>query len=380
MQLDERTAEPKAEFRVDVLVAGLGPGGCAAALATHRHGLTTLAVEARGTESTRERLVLVRPGAQAALERLGLPGFTEGRRTTTIRQTEARLRAELAARAAAGGPGASALALRWHTRIVHLAAGDDAVHVVLEDADGRRQSLHAGHVIDATGGRLESAGLPARRRHGPSHVVVTNEFDTEPWFDGIAGVRDPGSGEALILVPMRGRQSITAYLDLPPGRAVDAPAAVQRFEAIAARLGLRRARQPAHVVDVVQRLQAAPGRGRVVPIGDSVGTVDLWLGAGMSAAIEDAVDAGEAIAAAHGAPGPAAVAHIAAAQAVIHARHRRRSRQGRLMQAARPLLVRLWPAQALDRVERDSVRSPRGLWQAMRVVAGRRPADRTPPA
>ncbi len=363
---------------MDVLVAGLGPGGCAAALAAHGQGLATWAVEARGPEATRDRLVLVRPGAQAALARIGLPAFTEGRRTTTIRQTETRLRAELAARADAG---AAPLALHWHTRIVALTPAADGVHAVLEDAQGRRQALLARHVVDATGGRLAVPGLPPRRSHGPSHVVVTNEFDTEPWFDGIAGARDPASGEALILVPMRGRQSITAYLDLPPGTAVDAEAAVLRFEAIAARLGLLRPRQPSLPVDVVQWLLPAPARGRVLPIGDSVGTVDLWLGAGMSTAIEDAVQAAEALAAALRAPSAAAgEALLDAAQAAIHARHRRRSRQGRLMQAARPLLVRLWPAQALAQVDRAAVRSPRGLWQAMRVVAGRRPAGTLPQA
>ena len=33
---------------VDVLVAGLGPGGCMAALLAHQAGLSTLAVEAEG--------------------------------------------------------------------------------------------------------------------------------------------------------------------------------------------------------------------------------------------------------------------------------------------------------------------------------------------
>ena len=50
---------------VDVLVAGLGPGGCVAALAAHAEGFSTLAVEARGPEATRPQLVLVRPGARA---------------------------------------------------------------------------------------------------------------------------------------------------------------------------------------------------------------------------------------------------------------------------------------------------------------------------
>ena len=43
--------------RVDLLVAGLGPGGCAAALAARARALSTLAVEARGPEATRAQLV-----------------------------------------------------------------------------------------------------------------------------------------------------------------------------------------------------------------------------------------------------------------------------------------------------------------------------------
>ena len=55
---------------VDVLVAGLGPGGCMAALLAHRQGLSTLAVEARGPEASRMRLVLVRPRAQELLRQI----------------------------------------------------------------------------------------------------------------------------------------------------------------------------------------------------------------------------------------------------------------------------------------------------------------------
>lgn len=380
--MSARTTPPAT--RVDVLVAGLGPGGCTAALAAHRQGLSTCAVEARGVEGTRERLVLVRPGAQEALARIGLPRFTEGRRASTIRHTENRLRAELVALQSglvSTQPGqAPALALHWHTRVVALQPAADGVCVTLQDAQGGQSTVHAGYLIDATGGRLEPLGMPERRLYGPHHVVVTNEFDTEPWFDGIAGARDRDSREALVLVPMRGRGSITAYLDLPLGPVPDPQAAVARFEAVASRLGLIRPREASLAVDVVQRLLPRPGCGRIVPIGDSVGTVDLWLGAGMSTAIEDAVQAAEAIAAARQAGSvPAGGALVDAAQIAIHARHRRRSRQGRLMQAARPFLVLFWPVRPLVTLVRGDVRSPRVLWPAMRLVAGRRPSAAAPP-
>lgn len=356
---------------LDLLVVGLGPGGCAAALAAHLQGLRTLAVEARGPEATRSRLVLVRPGAQDVLRRIGLPGVTHGRRASTIRHIEGSLREALTSRAAAS----DTLSLCWHTRVTALEQTPDHVRVSLFDATcGQPRTVHARHVIDASGGRLEPLGRPERERRGPQHIVATAEYETPPWFDGIAGVRDPASGEALVLVPMRGRTSITAYLDAPPGRATDPAALVQRFEAVTQRLAMGTPREPVLAVDVVQRLLRQPCSDRVLPIGDSVGTVDLWLGAGMSTAIEDAFDAAQGLAIAQGlAPAARELAHTRRTGAGILARHRARKRQGQWMLALRPLLVRLWPAVPLHTVQREAVGCPRLLWPAMRLVVGRRP-------
>lgn len=361
---------------VDVLVAGLGPGGCVAALQAHGLGLRTLAVEARGPEATRARLVLVRPQAQDLLRQMGMADITQGRRASTIRQVEERLRGEIVARAAAHAqPGAAPLAVSWHTRVAALEAGDEQVRVTLRDeTTGAEQMVSARYLIDATGGRLEGLGRVARRATGASHIVVTAEYETAPWFDGLAGARDPVTREALILVPMRGRVGVTAYLDTPPGAAADREALVRRFERVAERLALRAPRQEALAVDVVQLLLPRPSSDRVLPIGDSVGTVDLWLGAGMSTAIEDAADAARAVAAARQAAGTRdELAPVRAAGRRILARHRSRIRLGRLLVAARPLIVHMWPTLRLDEIERGDVRSPRGLWPAMRLVAGRRP-------
>jgi 2-polyprenyl-6-methoxyphenol hydroxylase-like FAD-dependent oxidoreductase len=363
--------------QVDLLVAGLGPGGCAAALAAHREGLSTVAVEARGPEAGRYRLVLVRPGAQEALRRIGLPDITQGRRASTIRHVEESLRAALAQAARAEGPSAAPLSLHWHMRVVALEPGPDAVTVTLRDeASGHTRIVRARHVIDATGGRLEAQGRPARGTIGPRHLVATGVYDTEPWFDGIAGIRDPATREALIIVPMRGRGSMTAYLDARPGDTTDPARLVQRFEAAAQRLAMGAPRDPILAVDVVQRLLKRPSDDRVVPIGDSVGTVDLWIGAGMSTAIEDALEAAGAIAAAQrAARGAEEMALTAAVNRRILARHRSRMRSGRLMQASRPVIMRLWPAVPLEAVRREAVGCPKVLWPAMRLVAGRRPQN-----
>jgi flavin-dependent dehydrogenase len=360
---------------VDVLVTGLGPGGCMAALTAQRLGLSVLGVEARGRQGNRGRLVVVRPKAQALLSAMGLTDITRGRRTTTLRHVEERLRQTLCTAAdAAQAVGGQRPTLLWHTRVAALESGPDRVQVVLEDDAGRQRTVRARHVVDATGGRLEALGRPPRRRTGARHIVVTAEYATPPWYDGIVGARDPDTGDAYFLIPMRGRNGITAYLDSPPGEGDSEAVLTQRFEAIAQRLGLRDLRQDVQAVDVVQRLLPAPSADRVVPIGDAAGTVDLWIGAGMSTAIEDGADAAQAIARAQHAGDPAAEMRLtreASARAV--ARHRSRIWMGRLVVAARPLIIRLWPTLPLDQVTRDALRSPRWLWQGIRVVFGRRP-------
>lgn len=381
---------------VDVLIAGLGPGGCAAALAAHAEGLHTLAVEARGTQAIRSQLVLVRPGAQAALCQLGLPDVTEGRRTTTIRHVENRLRATLMAVAEANRPETAApstppMDLCWHTSVVGIetgietgieagadagiATGGEHVRVTLRDeATGLLRTVLARHVIDASGGRLEALGRPARRRAGPSHLVVTAEYAAPPWFDGIVGVRDASTHELYLLFPTWGRRGVIAYFDTPPGTAVDGAALAHRFEAIAERLALGPPRQPVEAVDVYQRALARPSTDRVLPIGDAVGNVDVLLGAGMSWAIEDGVEAARGIAAAQRAN--STEREMALAQQAgtrIFARHRWGSRRGRLMLAVRPILERAWPTAALPGIGRDSVGPPPLLWPAVRFVFGRRP-------
>jgi flavin-dependent dehydrogenase len=135
--------------RYDLLVVGLGPGGAAAALAARQLGLSTLAIEARGPEATRAQLVLVRPRARAALARIGLVDITEGRRTTTIRQVENRLRSLLEE-----GRGAEGFEHRWHKGVAALAEADDHVAASLRDeSGGRHWTMRARHVIDASGSR-----------------------------------------------------------------------------------------------------------------------------------------------------------------------------------------------------------------------------------
>jgi flavin-dependent dehydrogenase len=361
--------------QVDLLIAGLGPGGCAAALAAQAQGLRTLAVDARGPEARRSQLVLVRPGAQAALVGLGLPDVTEGRRTTTIRHVENRLRAALAARCAAAADN-SALSLHWHCAVTALDVGHDAVHVTLHDeASGQQHQVLARHVIDATGGRLEAMGRPARVRAGPGHMVITAEYETPPWFEGIVGVSDPVTHELYLLFPTWGRRGVIAYMDTLPGRPVDGDVLVQRFDAVAAALGLGAPLQPGWAADVYQRGLQRAADDRVVPIGDAVGTVDVLLGAGMSTAIEDGADAAQALAMAQRLGTGLAAERVATCQlsARLFARHRSCMRRGRLLLMTRPILERAWPRARLPAITREVPGPPPLLWPAVRFVFGRRP-------
>jgi flavin-dependent dehydrogenase len=365
---------------VDVLVAGLGPGGCVAALAAHAEGFSTLAVEARGPEGTRPQLVLVRPGARAALQRLRLNDITEGRRTTTLRHVENRLRRTVENAANATFPRAASTAdapleLHWHTSVVRLEPGVDGVLATLRDElAGTERTVKARHLVDAAGGRLESLGRPARAPAGPRHVVVIAEYPTPPWFGSLVGVRDPETHELYSLFPTWKRQSVIAYLDTPPRQPVDEATLIRRFESIAARLELGPPLQPLQAIDVAQQLLPRSADDRVIAIGDAVGTVDVLLGAGGSAAIEDGIDAVRGIAAARRDRSPGGgQSHLRATNERILARHRSWARRGRLMLALRPLFERVWPRAPLSSVERGTVGPPPLLWAAVRFVCGRRP-------
>ncbi len=368
---------------VDVLVAGLGPGGCMAALTARSLGLSTLGVDVRGRHGNRGRLVVVREKARVLLEGMGLTDITRGRRTTTLRHVEERLRQTLcdattapvhASNLASASRPCPAAAF-WHTRVAAVEPGPERVLVtLLDEGTGTRRLVSARHLIDATGGRLEALGRPARQHTGARHIVVTAEYATPPWYDGIVGARDPSTGDAYFLIPMRGRTGITAYLDSPPGQGESEAVLTRRFEAIALRLGLVGLRQEVQAVDVAQRLLPSPSIDRVVPVGDAAGTVDLWIGAGMSTAIEDGADTAQLLFRAQRAGSPKAEMRLtreASARAVT--RHRRRIWLGRVVVAARPLIIRLWPTLPLDQVTRDALRSPRWLWHGIRVVFGRRP-------
>ncbi len=303
---------------VDLLVAGLGPGGCAAALAARAQGLSVLAP----------------PAATGA-----------------------------------------ACELAWHTAVTGLDLGATQVRVSRQDgAGGAPRQVLARHVIDASGGRLEALGRPARQRAGLSHLVMTAEYHGPPWFEGSVGARDPRTQELCLLFPTWGRRGVIAYLDAAPGRPMDSEAFVRRLQTLAEHLGMGLPSQPPWAVEVFQRALPRPTNDRVLAIGDAVGTVDMLLGAGLSTAIEDGAQAGHSVAAAQcAATADAEAALLRQASASIHARHRSSLRRGRLMLGLRPLWARAWPAAALAEITRASVGPPSLLRPAVRFVFGRRP-------
>ena len=91
----------------------------------------------------------MRPKAQALLSAVGLTDITRGRRTTTLRHVEERLRQTLCS--AADSVEAQPPSLHWHTRVVALTPGPDHVLATLQADDGTQHIVRARHVVDATG-------------------------------------------------------------------------------------------------------------------------------------------------------------------------------------------------------------------------------------
>ena len=68
----------------DVVIAGAGPAGMTAALASHTHGLRAVVVEARPRTPRRGNVVEVRGSALADLERLGATDLRSGRTASSV--------------------------------------------------------------------------------------------------------------------------------------------------------------------------------------------------------------------------------------------------------------------------------------------------------
>jgi flavin-dependent dehydrogenase len=285
---------------VDVLVAGGGPVGLAAALRAREAGLSVAVVEPRSDPVDKACGEGLMPRAVAALADLGVtpPGrpFAGIRYVAPGRAVAARFRA---------GPGLGARRTDLHAA---LAAAADAAGVkrvlgtvtgVGQDATGvSAAGLRAGWLLAADG--LHSPvrrglGLdrppPGARRYGLRRhysVAPWSDFVEVYWADRAEAYVTPVSehvvGVALLVTEAVGGSRAT-YDELLAG-----------FPALLGRLRAAEPLTPVRGAGPLRQAAATPRLGRVLLVGDAAGYVDALTGEGLTVGLATARAAVAAVA------------------------------------------------------------------------------------
>ncbi|MFH8886148.1 NAD(P)/FAD-dependent oxidoreductase [Streptomyces californicus] len=281
---------------IDVLVAGGGPAGLAAAIRAASAGLEAVVVEPRATPVDKACGEGIMPGGVAALRALGVR--VGGRELRGIRYTDGRHSAEAAFR---GGPGAGVRRTELHTALRERAAAL-GVRVVTAKVHDVRQDERSVTAAGLTARWLIAAdGLhsPLRRAlgldrpaSGPGRYGLRRHYPVAPWTDhvevhwsphGEAYVTPVGDRLVGVAVLSRDRRPYDGHLTAFPtlaARLADVPGATTVR-------GAGPLRQSAH------------GRraGRVLLVGDAAGYVDALTGEGIALAVATATAAIDCLAA-----------------------------------------------------------------------------------
>ncbi|WP_098011943.1 NAD(P)/FAD-dependent oxidoreductase [Streptomyces sp. sk226] len=281
---------------IDVLVAGGGPAGLAAAIRAASAGLEAVVVEPRATPVDKACGEGIMPGGVAALRALGVR--VGGRELRGIRYTDGRHSAEAAFR---DGPGAGVRRTELHTALRERAAAlgvrvvDAKVHGVRQDERSvTAAGLTARWLIAADGlhSPLRRALGLDRPASGPGRYGLRRHFAVAPWTDHVEVHWSP-HGEAYV-TPVGDHLVGVAVLSRDR-RPYDGHLAA--FPALAARL--------ADVPGVTTVRGAGPLRqsahdrraGRVLLVGDAAGYVDALTGEGIALAVATATAAVDCLAA-----------------------------------------------------------------------------------
>ncbi|MFD8582144.1 NAD(P)/FAD-dependent oxidoreductase [Streptomyces californicus] len=281
---------------IDVLVAGGGPAGLAAAIRAASAGLEAVVVEPRATPVDKACGEGIMPGGVAALRALGVR--IGGRELRGIRYTDGRHSAEAAFR---GGPGAGVRRTELHTALRERAAAL-GVRVVDAKVHGVRQDEHAVTAAGLTARWLIAAdGLhsPLRRAlgldrpaSGPGRYGLRRHFPVAPWTDHVEVHWSP-HGEAYV-TPVGDRLVGVAVLSRDR-RPYDGHLAA--FPALAARLADVPGATTVRGAGPLRQSARDRRAGRVLLVGDAAGYVDALTGEGIALAVATATAAVDCLAA-----------------------------------------------------------------------------------
>ncbi|MFH9616427.1 NAD(P)/FAD-dependent oxidoreductase [Streptomyces pratensis] len=267
---------------IDILVAGGGPAGLAAAIRAATAGLEAVVVEPRPLPVDKACGEGIMPSGVAALSALGVT--PAGRRLQGIRYIEGARRAEATFR---GQPGLGVRRTELHSAL-HRRACELGVRVVPGRVGEVRQGNDSVTAAGLTARWLIAAdGLhsPVRRALGlerpgpaPRRYGLRRHYRIAPWTDfvevhwsreGEAYVTPVGEGLVGVAVLSRHRRSHEQHLSA--------------FPALARTLrGLEAG--PVRGAGPLRQAASAPRAGRVLMAGDAAGYVDALTGEGIALA------------------------------------------------------------------------------------------------
>jgi flavin-dependent dehydrogenase len=270
-----------------VIIAGMGPGGAAAAMQLHAAGRPVIALDRGDEKSTLARNIFLRPQAREELQKL--TGITYGRDATimelvnTLRETAKQQQVDA----------------RYHQKITNVVREGDHVNVTVQPvaADGSlgaEQTIAGSAFIDGSGGHIDAlnAGKLDRHNVGKSHYYVTAQYSTPvPSAKGF-GTYDPKLDRTMFCLPIGdGASGFVAYYDYAPGVTPDAKEAVADYNALADKLGFGTPLTGAQGFNAQEHLSKQAVDGPIIRVGDSAGNADPYVGAGFAAALIDARNA-----------------------------------------------------------------------------------------
>jgi flavin-dependent dehydrogenase len=282
---------------IDLLVAGGGPIGLAAAIRARLAGLDVTVVEPRSTPVDKACGEGLMPSAVRGLTGLGVE--VDGRAFAGIRYVSG------TRRVAARFPDGAGLGVRRTVLHAALAARAEAVGVtqLTGRVDDVRQ--HDGHV--------EAAGMSARwliaadglhssvRRavglerptRGPARFGLRQHFRVAPWTD-LVEVHWSAHAEAYV-TPVADDLVGVALLCGTDGHRRGFAETLTDFPDLSSRLGAAEPVTSVRGAGPLRQVARAPSTGRVLLIGDAAGYVDALTGEGLATGLATAAAAVHAV-------------------------------------------------------------------------------------